>query len=285
MKIRFLPKLLLLVALISKFNYAQEITPPFDYTTTLWIINTIENSGTVYGRPRPEDYDERQGFIYIYNILIKYVANLHDIDNETGSELVPTHQLVLINGVREQRILLGDHWISDQYHIVSISETDYNNLTAWLGTKETNHDYKENPPLAELLEKFHPQTTNDIQDFNHYFNRDTISSIANSQHNALTKQPEIASKSETHNEKFSAKNTTSNGTLHAENNTTLSVASNAPNNSVTKNDENLRHLQHGENKPTPANTDFNHNIMQRMTALLGIAIAIIAIGVGMKKRR
>jgi hypothetical protein len=162
---------------ISKTS-AQENQQPFDYTKTVWIINVMEGSGTVYGRPRPEDYNPRQGLIYIYEILIKYVYNLQDLNTVSQSNsLTVTHELILINGVAEQRLLIGDHWISDERNIAIMSEADYNNLKEWLGTKETNKDYKENPPIDKLISVFKGYTSANIESFEKHFNSNQTSSV------------------------------------------------------------------------------------------------------------
>lgn len=111
MQTHSIPKFIISVVLFifSSLSSAQEKTASFDYTKTVWIINVIGGSGVVYGRPRSEDYNARNGFIYIYEILDKYVYSLQDINTSTGS-LTATHELNLINGTTEQRILLGDHF-------------------------------------------------------------------------------------------------------------------------------------------------------------------------------
>jgi len=138
---RIYPILILITGLMlfapSNITSAQENFQPFDYTKTVWIINVIDSSGTVYGRPRPDEYNPRQGFIYIYEILTKYVYNLQGIHSlREPTSLTVTHELILINGIAEQRLLIGDHWISDERKMALMDEIDYRNLTEWLGTRE-----------------------------------------------------------------------------------------------------------------------------------------------------
>jgi hypothetical protein len=176
-KICFIFVFAILLSLCTSKNFAQDNQQPFDYTKTIWIINVIESSGTVYGRPKPEDYNPRQGLIYIYEILIKYVYSMQDLNTSSlPSSLTVTHELILINGIAERRLLIGDHWISDERNIAVMSEVDYNNLKEWLGTREKNQDYKQNPPIDKLVKAFRNDTSPDIESFDKYFHRNQIPS-------------------------------------------------------------------------------------------------------------
>lgn len=178
-KIKHLFIFALVISLCINMCFAQETDQPFDYTKTVWIINVMEGSGTVYGRPGPEDYNPRQGFIYIYEILNKYVYRLQDIHSlNSPNPLTVTHDLVLINDVAEQRLLIGDHWLSDERHIAILDEIDYHNLVQWLGAREKNKDYKENPPLDKMIRHFRENQSPDIESFNDYFKRNSTSSTA-----------------------------------------------------------------------------------------------------------
>lgn len=185
---------ILLSLCISK-TFAQENQQAFDYTKTVWIINVMEGSGTVYGRPRPEDYNPRQGFIRIYEILIKYVYNMQDLNSAIPpSSLTVTHELILINGAAEQRILIGDHWISDEKNIALISEVDYSNLKEWLGTLEKNQDYKNNPPIDKLVKAFRDGTYSEIESFDKYFNSKQTSASSVKTQETTAKPPELFDK-------------------------------------------------------------------------------------------
>lgn len=162
---------------ISK-SLAQDNQQPFDYTKTVWIIHVIEGSGIVYGRPEPEEYDPRQGLIYIYEILIKYVYSMQDLNaSSSPNSLNVSHELILMNGVTEQRLLIGEHWISDERNIAVMSEVDYNNLKEWLKKREKNEDYK-NPPIDKLVKAFRNGTSPDIESFDKYFNSNQTSSVS-----------------------------------------------------------------------------------------------------------
>jgi hypothetical protein len=159
-------------------SLAQENQKNFDYTKTAWIINVIENSGVVYGRPLAEEYDTRQGFIYIYEILIKYVYSMEDFNSAISPNLPNvTHELILINGQAEQRLLIGDHWISDEKNIVVMNETDYKNLTEWLSARKANKDYKENPPIDKLVKAFKDHTSPTIESVDKYFHHNQTPSV------------------------------------------------------------------------------------------------------------
>ncbi len=178
-KINFVFIVTIFLSLCISKSFAQDSQQqPFDYTKTVWIINVMEGSGTVYGRPGPEDYNPRQGFIYIYEVLIKYVYSMRDLNSSTPpTALTVTHELILMNGVTEQRLLIGEHWISDERNIAAMSELDYNNLKEWLGTREKNQDYKKNPPIDRLVKGFRNNTSPEIESFDKYFNSNQTSSV------------------------------------------------------------------------------------------------------------
>ncbi|HOY24751.1 MAG TPA: hypothetical protein PK002_16460 [Cellvibrio sp.] len=166
------------LSLFISRTFAQENQQPFDYTKTVWIIHVIEGGGIVYGRPEPEEYDPRQGLIYIYEILIKYVYSMQDLNaSRLPNSLNVTHELILMNGLTEQRLLIGEHWISDERSIAVMSEVDYNNLKEWLKKREKNEDYK-NPPIDKLVKAFRNGTSPDIESFDKYFNSNQTSSVS-----------------------------------------------------------------------------------------------------------
>lgn len=107
-------------------------------------------------RQRPTEYNRLQGFIYIYEILIKYVYQMQKFNqvdpiNEMNALGVWT-QIYLINDVSEQELFIGDHVISDGQSWVILGDEDYSKLSEFLKPNTNKRGDPFDGDIAKALE-------------------------------------------------------------------------------------------------------------------------------------
>jgi hypothetical protein len=127
-------RLLALMLYFLPVHILANETPPFDYSTTWRIIYFQGNSQFV--NQRPLDYNPDQGFIAIFELLNKYVGNMHPFGAEVSDEKIESlgiwAQLYLINDATYQELSLGDHVLSDGKGWVTMANEDYEKLSRLL---------------------------------------------------------------------------------------------------------------------------------------------------------
>jgi len=146
-------KLVFFLAIIFKltgYSFAQESPQPFDYNKTIWIVDVADNKGVVYGLP--DYYEPDSYFIFIYRTLINYIAVLEPFPDAMSMQDLPSsHQLVFMNNVAEQRIFIGNHWISDGQKIALMSEADFTNVQQVLNNRQAVNTPENKHPIKPLL--------------------------------------------------------------------------------------------------------------------------------------
>lgn len=122
---------------------AQDVEKPFHYETTWRILLFSSDHYSVNERPEAE-YDEMQGFIQIYDILIKYVHSMRPFNDGLLqvelNDLGVWCELYLINNEAYQHLFIGDHVLSDGKNWVLISEVDYKRLSEMLEDRRRDAD-------------------------------------------------------------------------------------------------------------------------------------------------
>lgn len=131
---------------------AQDVEKPFHYETSIFIIHFMENKQMFSGRSNDE-YDPTQGFSLIYDIVIRYVYRMTPFNQGELSFNVNDfsiwHEMFFINNVRGQRLLLGDHVLTDGSGWVQMSDEDYEKLRGFIVEIKKHAEY----PLTENKDK------------------------------------------------------------------------------------------------------------------------------------
>lgn len=109
--------------------------PSFNYSTTWRIIYFQGDTQFVNQRPDTE-YNPLQGFIFIYEILNKYVYQMQKFNkdniNSEMNDLGIWTQIYLVNDVTYQELFIGDHTLSDGKSWVILNDKDYLKLSQML---------------------------------------------------------------------------------------------------------------------------------------------------------
>jgi len=131
---------------------SQDVEQPFHYESSVFIIHFTENKQLFSGRSNDE-YDPTQGFSLIYDIVIRYVYRMTPLNEGElhfdVSDFAIWHEMVFINNVRGQRLLLGDHVLTDCSGWVQMSNEDYEKLRNFIVKIKKQAEY----PLTENKDK------------------------------------------------------------------------------------------------------------------------------------
>lgn len=101
----------------------------FEFRETVAIYHLMGAAGIIY--LRPDEYDENQGFIRVYEALDDYLA---EFDSTTGDAFLdPMEQPILdeflfVNGSSQKNYFLKEGWIGDGEKWVPMSGSDYKKL-------------------------------------------------------------------------------------------------------------------------------------------------------------
>lgn len=111
-----------------------EVDPPFDYSKT-WRIIYFQGDNQFVNQ-RPVDYNPNQGFIFIYEILEKYVGRMQPFSDPPSEAEIKSlgiwTQLYLVNDAAYKELFLGDHTLSDAKGWVLMTDGDYLKLSQLL---------------------------------------------------------------------------------------------------------------------------------------------------------
>lgn len=114
---------LFLGALNSSAAFASD---NFRFDQTIAIYHMVEAGGIIY--VRPDEYDENQGFIKIYEALDQYLADLQQTQSTAFSppdEQPLKSELILVNGEFDKKYLLKEGWLGDGENWVPMDRSDY----------------------------------------------------------------------------------------------------------------------------------------------------------------
>ena len=122
--------LLILFGCVSLSTTAAD-EAAFNYQTT-WRIAYFQGSNLFVNQRPNGEYDPAQGFVRIYDILIKYVYLMQSLrqlnpEGDTSSLGIWT-EIYLINDVATQKLFIGDHILSDGVGWVLMDDADYEKL-------------------------------------------------------------------------------------------------------------------------------------------------------------
>lgn len=131
---------------------AQEVEKPFRYETSVFIIHFTEDKQGLNGRSNDE-YHPQQMFSLIYDIVIRYVYRMTPFNQSDLSfninDFAIWHEMIFINNVRGQRLLLGDHVLTDGSGWVQMNDEDYEKLHGIIIDIKERAEY----PLTENKDK------------------------------------------------------------------------------------------------------------------------------------
>lgn len=143
---------LIICIFLATHLFAQDVEKPFRYETSVFIIHFTEKNQVFNGRSNDE-YDPSQGFSLIYDIVIRYVYRMTPLnEGELHFDLKDFaiwHEMVFINNVRGQRLLLGDHVLTDGSGWVQMSNEDYEKLRNFIAKIKKSSEY----PLTDNKDK------------------------------------------------------------------------------------------------------------------------------------
>ena len=150
--------IILLFLLTSSPRVLSETNPEqFEFRETVAIYHLMDNGGIIY--LRPDEYDENQGFIRIYEALDEYLAEL---DSTTGDVFLnPVEQPILdefrfVNGSAQTNYFLKDGWIGVGEKWVPISGSDYKKLRSTIdGRKNLDGSLTDADGLADFTARIH----------------------------------------------------------------------------------------------------------------------------------
>lgn len=100
----------ILVILAISLNVASDTAPErFEFEKTVAIYHLAKDGGIIYSRP--DEYNEAQGFIRIYEVLDQYLVELEVLNSDPLFEIEEqpiTEEFVLVNGTATKAYLLKE---------------------------------------------------------------------------------------------------------------------------------------------------------------------------------
>lgn len=152
-------------------NPAQE---RFEFEKTAAIYHIMKDSGIIY--LRPNEYNEAQGFIRIYEALDQYLYELDMLANDVVFDLEKQpllDEFLLVNGTATKSYLLKDGWFGDGDKWVPMSREDYAKLRSVIDERK---DLDGSKTAAEGLKDFTARIQeagqqNEIPEFETQFSR------------------------------------------------------------------------------------------------------------------
>lgn len=143
---------LLFCIFIATQVFAQDVEKPFRYETSVFIIHFTDKHQVFNGRSNDE-YHPQQMFSLIYDVVIRYVYRMTPFNQGDLSfnvnDFAIWHEMVFINNVRGQRLLLGDHVLTDGSGWVQMSDEDYKKLHSIIVDIKERAEY----PLTDNKDK------------------------------------------------------------------------------------------------------------------------------------
>lgn len=116
---------------------AASASDNFRFDQTIAIYHMVETGGVIY--VRPDEYDENQGFIKIYEALDQYLADLQQRKSTAFSppnEQLLKSELILVNGEFDKKYLLKEGWLGDGENWVPMANSDYQILWDFLDERK-----------------------------------------------------------------------------------------------------------------------------------------------------
>jgi|GEM_PF-4400866 len=185
-------KTLLLAVFISFITInvnAQDETQTFNYKTTWRIVYFKDDSQFINQRPNDE-YNKQQGFIQLYEILIKYVYSMQPLDETEGHidtiKLGIWDEIFLINDEGYQSLLIGNQILSDGKGWALMNENDYGKLRNILVERSSNKDNLYDGDKVKALNSLSWANTEgaSLEDFDTHFQRLKIKNNKNADENS-----------------------------------------------------------------------------------------------------
>lgn len=163
------------VFLTISLGVASDPAPKrFEFEKAAAIYHLMKDGGIIY--LRPNEYNEAQGFIRIYEALDQYLYELDMLANDVVFDLEKQpllDEFLLVNGTATKSYLLKDGWFGDGDKWVPMSREDYAKLRSVIDERK---DLDGSKTAAEGLKDFTARIQeagqqNGIPEFETQFNR------------------------------------------------------------------------------------------------------------------
>lgn len=123
----------MLLSAIATNAVSESASEKFLFKETVAIYHMVEDGAVIY--VRPDEYDENQGFIKVYEALDQYLAELSTPGNQSffPSEEQPIiGELMLVGRNSEKKYFLKDGWLGDGENWVPMNGSDYKSLWSFV---------------------------------------------------------------------------------------------------------------------------------------------------------
>lgn len=124
-----IPIVSVLLSAMSMGGVAEPFSEEFAFSESVAIYHMVENGAVIYARP--DEYDENQGFIKVYEVLDQYLAEL---ENPADKAFLPSEEkpvvgeFMLVNRDSEKKYFLREGWLGDGKNWVPMDGSDYETL-------------------------------------------------------------------------------------------------------------------------------------------------------------